>query len=260
MDRKFCIQESWHGNRRYPDPSVLDWVLARWCPYYLDVSEIVPDDFEPAREDGVFSLVPIGSIQFARRWLYALGGADPAMTPLEVPDALLPYSGRSYRKMAGSEIPPELLDSRRYFVKDASLLKSWTSLLYDDCDLAYYIDSSHDYIVSDKLDIESEYRVFVLEDEIVGCRHYDGNPTLFPYGDALGEMVRAYAGGGSHPRAYTLDIAVARNPFGEAPEALLTVPLEVHPFVACGLYGFDDRCLLDMFEAGWRWYLEESGL
>ena len=251
MDRLFEVQESWAESNRFPDPAVVERNFSYQCPRYLDKWEYVGDEEEPVAEKDGLRCVPVGTIQFVQKWLEALGGADKAMTPLEIPYAMSTFLNRKYFRCKGTDLPKECLDGSKWFLKDASQLKKWSSLLYDDMDLSYYIEPDHVYTVSEKLEFASEWRVFVFNDEVVGCENYLGDILAFPDGAALSFMIQAYSKV-PHPRAYTLDVGVIEKRFDS-----VTVPIEVHPFAACGLYGFNGLELADMYDAGWKWYLEE---
>ena len=117
-----------------------------------------------------YSIVPVGSIEFARRFL-------EEMQPIEVPETLQRFCRRDYRIMKGSVLPST--DSDRYFFKDATELKSWNSALCDG-DVARYIDPEHMYVFSEKVRFDAEYRVYVYRDVIQAVQRYLGEPTLFP--------------------------------------------------------------------------------
>ena len=74
-------------------------------------------------------------------------------------------------------------------------------------------------------------------------RSYAGDFRATPDFDKIDAMIAAYRN--EAPAAYTLDVAVTET--GD------TVILEVHPFVSCGLYGFDqgDK-LIKMLIDGYR--------
>lgn len=98
------------------------------------------------------------------------------------------------------------------------------------------------YLISEVVDIKSEWRAFVYKGKLVGLQNYLGDFTRFPDAAAIKSMVNAYS---DCPTAYTLDVGV--NDRG-------TFVIEVHPFVSCGLYGFsDNRILPQMFKAGYEW-------
>lgn len=265
MDRRFVVQESYANADRDHSAQSYMAALRLFCPRYLDaysVSTGSPGDFLPSggRQDRV--VIPVGGIEFVGECLRAQRDAgicgpaeyvDVEMTPIEVPDALLPYVGRTYERMLGRDIPDDMLDGRRWFVKDAGKLKRWNSALYDFGGLGHLIDPDVPYVVSERVSFVSEWRVFVHEDEIVSCQNYAGGVLEFPDAGTLKGMLRDYAGEG-HPRAYTLDVGVMRTDDG----SLRTVPIEVHPFVSCGLYGMFDMLIPDMLEAGYEWYLHRA--
>lgn len=249
MDRLFKLQKEWYDEARFPDPALVARLLEYRAPYYLDKWCFASFDDDPALEEDGLKCVPIGTIQFVGKWLETLDATDPKMAPLEVPAALSPYLGREYFKAQGCDIPAECLDGSKWFIKDAGHLKKWNSNLYDDRDLGYFVEDDGFYIVSRRVKLASEWRTFVYEDEIVGCENYSGDLLGFPDKKTLKAMVAAYAED-IHPKAYTLDVGVI--------EGGATIPIEIHPFVACGLYGFNDPVMLNMYEAGWLWYFEQS--
>lgn len=249
MDRMFKLQSEWHDEVRFQDPAAIARLLAYRAPYYFDRWTFAAYDDEPSLEEDGLRCIPIGTVQFVGKWLETLGAADPKMTPLEVPAALSAYLGREYFVSKGTDIPAECLDGSKWFVKDAGQLKKWNSNLYDDRDLSCFIEPDELYVVSQRVPLVSEWRVFVFEDEIVGCENYSGELLAFPDGKRLEEMATTYAAD-LHPSAYTLDVGVLKDG--------TTIPIEIHPFVACGLYGFNDSVLLNMFEGGWLWYFSQS--
>ena len=85
-------------------------------------------------------------------------------------------------------------------------------------------------------------------------QHYLGDPLIFPNAAEIKKMILAYMAE-ARPEAYMLDVAVCRMDNGEE-----TVPLEVHPFVSCGLYSYVPDKLADMLEAGYKWYLQKEGV
>ena len=191
-------------------------------------------------------VIPVGAIQFVKKYLDFYG---KEMKPIEIPDSMYDFLGRMYIKLKGSEVLKHYTYSSKWFVKDISSLKYWNSSLYDG-DISKYICKDRDYSVSQKMDIVSEYRVFVLEDNVLAVQMYAGNPLVFPDSDKIIGMVNNYRKE-KHPKAYTLDIAVVKKE-----KNMETVPLEVHPFVSCGLYGYIPDSLDKMLEYGYRWYLE----
>lgn len=259
MDRLFVIQQSYAVN--LIDHSAQSYMVAlrMFCPRYLDkiaIHDGGTSAFLPGGQTA--SVIPVGTIEYVRDCLRTQRDAgvyghsqhiDVEMTPIEVPDALLPYVGREYHRMLGKDIPEEMLDGRKWFAKDATHLKRWNSALHDFGTLRHLIEPDVTYVVSERVPFVSEWRLFAYEDEVVACQNYLGDPLAFPDARTIRQMVSAYATT-IRPKAYTLDLGVI-----ERDGKHQTVPIEVHPFVSCGLYGMFDMLIPDMLEAGYQWYL-----
>lgn len=174
------------------------------------------------------NIIPVGSIEFVRQYL-GLHYGIKELNPIEVPDVLKreEFLLRNYNILSIDGLP----NSGRYFVKNVSKLKDFTytgdishlhqeNRFFDNCL----------YQVSEEVDIVSEYRCFVCNDEIISIVQYDGSPDVFPDVAALKKMVIMYMLDKDRPKAYTMDIAVIRDRG--------TALLEVHPFVSVGLYSY----------------------
>lgn len=93
-------------------------------------------------------------------------GKSGEMKPIEVPDSLLPFVKRQYFRKTGEDIiGTEYVNAGKWFIKDATRLKTWNSILYEG-DISRFIVLDHTYTVSEKISILSEYRVFVHRDEV----------------------------------------------------------------------------------------------
>ena len=86
------------------------------------------------------------------------------------------------------------------------------------------------YLLSEIIEIQSEYRCFVHNGELVGIQNYSGDFTIFPTIQIINKMIKTY----KHcPGSYTLDVAITNKHE--------TVVIEVHNFFSCGLYGFSEH-------------------
>lgn len=270
MDRIFVIDGQYASAR---DHSAQSYVLAlrEFSPRSLDRVEILPcGTFEQeinrlcmslGQSDAASRMVPVGTLPYVRAFLDwqrqtgVMPRADSEMTPMEVPACIRSFLRRRYAIVTGHDIPRGRLDADSWFVKDASHLKRWAGVLPH---ANFHLEVTHDdslYVVSERVDFLSEWRVFVLDGEILGCNHYLGDPICFPNADTLASMVRTLEATVPFPTAYTLDIGV-RN----AGQSLVTEPFEVHPFSCCGLYGFYDRDIPKMLECGYDWYASGKSL
>jgi hypothetical protein len=127
------------------------------------------------------------------------------------------------------------------FIKSATQYKGFTSLV-DDVSLI----PDDIYFVSEEIDIESEWRTFIYNGELVGIHHYLGDFTIFPDILFIQQMIAAYK---NCPPAYTLDVGINKNG---------TFLIEVHPFVSCGLYGFRNYKLLpSMFISSFQYLVKK---
>ena len=98
--------------------------------------------------------------------------------------------------------------------------------------------------VSQLIDIESEWRVFVFHGEIKHLANYSGNCTIFPSVERIKEMIKCYQSAGA-PIAYTIDVGITSDE--------KTVVIECHRFFSCGLYGFNDYSVIPyMFSQTWH--------
>lgn len=189
-------------------------------------------------------LIPVGDLDFVGEYLKEAYGID-RMKPIEVPERLRKerYLKREYRIATKEEV---LNETGLKFIKKIDRLKEFNNSLYGGHIPGNLEDGT--YLISGLLDIVSEYRVFVLDDEIVACQYYLGNCLVFPDASKINEMIMVYTLDIKRPRAYTLDVAVTRE--NE------TVILEVHPFVSCGTYGFVHNDLIYMYRLGLDYYIK----
>ena len=185
--------------------------------------------------------IPIGSVEFVSEYLRRFYPMSERMLyPLNVPDMLIPFAGRRVKDIHTIKDLYCFHDSEYVFRKNNYKIK-------DDRNGLYLMKDSglHNLIgfqVSDRIDIESEWRVFVFHDEIQHISNYSGDPLLMPDVTRIRNMVDAYKD--ESPVAYTLDVGINNN--GN------TIIIECHRFFSCGLYGFSDYSKIPyMFSQTW---------
>ena len=285
MDRIFVIDKHYlDAGKEFFSPVEYKYHINKLAPKSFDEISIIDGEdvsalpeksnILSAESQNICKVVPVGGIPFVQSILAKIAENedvfDKDMTPLEVPSPLHPFLNRDYEVVLGSELlDGGPIDSTWWFVKDAAFLKSWNSFIQEG-DLRRFIDKDKTYVISKKVAFKSEWRAFVFDGEIEGCQNYSGDAATFPDEMTLRKMVEIYSDG-ECPGAYTLDVGVVaekeewyerKDVSGvEAVDDVLfgsTIPIEVHPFVSCGLYGFNSHKLLDMLESGWDWYLQGS--
>lgn len=94
---------------------------------------------------------------------------------------------------------------------------------------------------TDAVEFGSDYRVFIIHRESIGCRHYKGEIRLFPDFGTVDAAIEKFTGG---PAAYAMDFGVNRD--GR------TLLVEVNDGYALGCYGLSETRYAKVLEARWR--------
>jgi len=184
-------------------------------------------------------IIPIGSIEFIQHILSSLN--LPQLQAVNVPDEFncLKYLGRKVNMLSNktellSQIPPE---RQELFVKPGRTPKLFAATT------TKYLDEVPDHeplFVSELLSgIVAEWRAFVLRGRILTIRPYFLESWICPDKALVEEMAEKV----SLP-ACTIDVAVLTTG--------MTVLMEVHPFISCGLYGFEGPNILRLANVAWQ--------
>lgn len=183
------------------------------------------------------SYIPVGSVEFVQNYLKLY--YDLTVTPINIPVELYKDKYLKRRVIYGTKEDIEGIK----FVKSTTKIKEYTEIV----DKRFNDIPDDTYLISDVIQIESEWRAFVYNNMMVGLQNYTGDFCKFPNVNLIKEMIKEY----KHcPPAYTLDVAVNGDD---------TFIIEVHDFFSCGLYGFaDHRYLPFMFGKWFRWFLEKN--
>lgn len=246
MDNLFIIEEEYLNCSI--DAKILLEVMKQYCNRNLD-RYIIVKNLDHKIDAGRYKMVPVGTIGFVREFLNRTYGSEK-MTPLEVPKELRHLLYREYDIQYGKDIDPEKLKGY-HFIKRADRLKTWDNHLYYGFDISDKIVNDALYVVSEWVEFTSEYRVFVMDDRVISCNLYMGNPLVFPDSGYIQRIVDEYSKI-DHPAAYTLDIGIFRDNINE-----YTDLIEIHPFVSCGSYGFQEEEILKMLRKGFDWYVNK---
>lgn len=189
--------------------------------------------------------IPVGSLEFVYAFLDIHHGISKRhIKPINIPEQLRKpeFLGRRVEFLKSTDgtldfpIP--------YFVKSNDSFKGVTDMVFTK---GSTVPVNEELLISELLDVRSEYRVFVQSRMIAGVKHYAEDMFVVPDEKAINAMIDAYT---DCPHAYTLDVAVTDEG---------TFLLEVHPMVSCGLYGFKRHNLLpSMIIQGFRYMLNEA--
>jgi hypothetical protein len=163
-------------------------------------------------------VVPVGAVEFVLAYLKRY---RVTVKPKNVPEYLFSFAGRSIKNGTKKDI------------RVGDFIKSNDYIKYKYNGIAESFDIPEgNYQISSQIEIESEWRVFIFNGNVVGVHFYSGDFFKFPDKRTIDRVIAACSVNGKKiPPAYTLDIGVN----GEG-----TFLIEMHDFFSCGLYGFRD--------------------
>jgi hypothetical protein len=180
--------------------------------------------------------IPIGSVEFVHAFLKYHYNIEPK--PINIPNELMDLKYTKRNMIIGDENTSWVGEK---FVKSMDKIKFFTEIIPND----FSLDNGN-YLISDIINIESEWRCFVYNKKLVGMSNYTGDFTMFPDVNLINEMINNY---NNCPPAYTLDIGINKE--------VGTFIIEVHNFYSCGLYGFQDyKILLQMLIEGFNYLIK----
>lgn len=210
-----------------------------------DFGGFITDAYETKRP-----LIPVGSLEYVSAFLKKFHNIEN-MNPIEVPDCL---RQDEFLKRKYSIVNKKYLPKQGYFfIKYVSQLKvfSHTGLIERLFDSEFNNDFLKDglYQVSEVVEIISEYRCFIHDDELIAMNYYDGNCTVLPDMKTIQKAILTYMLDKYRPKAYTMDIAVIKDRG--------TAIIEIHPWVSVGLYGYMFGSSLPYcYRDGFNWYID----
>jgi hypothetical protein len=160
----------------------------------------------------------------------------PVPRPLNIPEALMKpeYLKRSITYQHNSNLDM----TSPAFIKNVDIVKGFVGETPTN-----EVIPEGNYLVSELVPIDAEYRCFVMDGKILDVRRYSGN-YLSPVPDypLLKSMVKDFR---DAPPAWTLDVGVS--------EERGTFIIECHHFYSIGLYGCNLTLLSFMFKQWWNW-------
>jgi len=236
-DFSFVLIEAINYHNWYNNEKTYDYMLRNNTCIPIEI-----DKYGNPYEKDSNDIVPIGSVEFVLDFLnryYNINNVKPLNIPQELrkPEYLK-------RWIVEKTTDWDTINAGNisFFVKDNSKIKGWTNIV--EPNRSY---PPGDYLISELIDIDSEWRAFVYNRELVGLQNYSGDFMMWPNTDSILRMIHLY---NDCPPAYTLDIGINRE--------VGTFLIEVHNFYSCGLYGFaDNRILPDMFEKSFKWVINK---
>lgn len=186
--------------------------------------------------------IVVGGIGFAHRAFERLGIAVPAL-PI-MPEGLMSFAGRSIWETTMADVRRRVQCGTATFIKPLperhKLFPGQRVGSVRDLIATAAVDDTEIVACSDVVDFISEYRCFVQHGEIIGVRHYKGDPLVFPAPQVVRDMAQAYD---KAPAGYSLDVGVLDN--GE------TRVVEVNDGYASAPYGLSPLRYASVIRARW---------
>jgi hypothetical protein len=172
-------------------------------------------------------------------------GVTPPPT-LNLPDRLERYRGRRVWTTDWETIHREFLKGRTepVFVKPLEELKAFTGyVLRTKADLEPTIRFSArmKLLASEVIVFQSEWRFYILRNEVIGIGHYEGDVFHYPDAEVVRTAVRDFQP--EAPVAYGIDVGVSVD--GR------TLLVEVNDAYSLGCYGLSPPRYAEMLEERW---------
>ena len=169
--------------------------------------------------------------------------------PLDYPDELMPFTGRKIWKSTLFTVSRDMTASTdgsccHIFIKPRQDVKRFHGTVINCCEDFIKLGGGVDDIdvwCSEYVHFISEWRLWVLNGEIVGLNPYGGAWDVFPDVEVLRKAVRAYT---SAPSAYALDFGVTDD--GR------TLLVEVSDGYGLMSYGLNARLYVQILLTRWK--------
>ena len=178
--------------------------------------------------------IVIGSVESSIKFFEQSGMKTP--NALGYPKEIIKFMGRNVEETTFGKL---LVSDRAYpyFIKPSKEVKLFTGDIIEKESfldtlklLTPNLNSDTELYLSTVIDIVSEYRCFVFNDELEGIHYYLGDFRKYPDTDVIDQIISEYK---SSPVAYTVDVGVTAS--GD------TILVEVNDMWAIGSYGFDPK-------------------
>lgn len=188
-----------------------------------------------------------GDMTAVRGALRQLGIEVPP--PNDYPECLRPYFRRPIWSSTLGEVERSIYDGTgaSVFMKPAERCKSFTGSVFSTPDDFHWIGSTsrrEKVWCSAPVEWLSEYRVYVVGNDILSVDHYAGDPAVLPDQSILEGAVRVYRSSGSAPAGYGIDFGVLQSG--------ATALLEANDGFSLGAYKIGAHEYTELLFTRWR--------
>ena len=195
-----------------------------------------------------------GTIPVVQSALRQLG--VPVPQPVDYPAALRPWLHRRIWEDTLGEVRNRVYEAAQvapFFIKPKDQLKRFAGRVvhtWNDLSDTYMVSRYCEVFCAEPVKWRAEFRVFVLRGEVLGIRHYNGNPDLPLDAAVVREAVRTLTETGSSPVAYALDFGVLLDG--------TTALVEMNDAYALGSYGLDPPLYTNFLLTRWGELMEQA--
>ena len=166
----------------------------------------------------------------------------PYIGSLNVPHELTRFLGRNIEYMSMGDF---MNDKREpVFVKPAGIAKAFPSGIIKNVSnksfILHGVPLDTPTMVSEIVDIVSEYRAYIIRKELKGIKHYQGDFRIFPNMKIVDEAIEAYT---NAPDGYAMDFGITND--GK------TILIECNDGWSLGNYGLEPRIYSNLIAARW---------
>ena len=161
---------------------------------------------------------------------------------LTIPEELYEFLGRSIGETTIKAV--RKIENFPVFIKPKYINKLFNGyVIFNKEDLSYIKDYEEDTIIftSDVVQFVSEYRCFVLNGELVGCKHYKGNFICTPDFNIIKAAIKKVA---NAVIAYSIDFGITNNN-----ETLL---IEINDTYSLSSYGLESKLFCELIKQRWN--------
>jgi len=215
----------------------------------IDGLEYIGYDVKPYTIENVLS----GKMDLLARNNIFVGGLDcmsllfkqigKSPNPIDFPDEISSLVKRKLNVMSIEEAIETFRETNvPLFIKPVKT-KLFDGILIEKEEYLNYFKGfeGEQVITSEKMDIYSEYRIYIYKNEIIYSANYSGNFEVLPDFDYIREIINAYC---SAPIAYTIDVAICQDGINDI--------VELNDFWSIGNYGVNSwvyaQMLVDRYE------------
>ncbi len=186
--------------------------------------------------------IVFGGVSIVRRAFDRIGFSVPNIP--SIPESLSAFAGRKIWQSTMGAARRMVESGRPVFVKPLpTQLKRFSGQpmrQFSDLLSTAHIPDDTDVECAEVVPFVAEFRMFVLQGEIVGVRHYAGNALRFPDPEVIGEIVSSFS---DAPASYAVDVGVV--------EEGRTLLVEVNDSYATGAYGLAPALYAALIDQRW---------